>query len=130
MISATWEKPSTVPEFKEILALRKDGEPMDGRLYLLTPSSYTRLHINTGWPRFSHWGKQRWLREMLLDPSGIDQLLEEIHSIFGGQLYVDGLLCFQDGMRTRLTIDLDPRNGEIKIVPSFKASMVSKETTV
>jgi hypothetical protein len=120
-LSATWEKPSSVLEFKEILALRKEGEPLDGRLYLQEPSTWTRMLVNTGWPRFSHWGKQRWLREMLLDPSGIDQLLEKIHGIFGGQLYVDGVLCFNDWQRWAHPITLDPRNGEVKIVPGPKS---------
>lgn len=127
ILSAMWEKPSSVPEFKEILALRKDGEPMDGRLFLQQASPYTRLAVNTGWPRFSHWGKQRWLREMLLDPSGIDQLLEEIHTIFGGQLYVDGLLCFKDGTRSCNAISLDPRNGEIKIVPALRPYVSARQ---
>jgi hypothetical protein len=73
---------------------------------------------NTGWPGFSHWGKQRWLREMLLDPSGINELLKEIHDLFGGQLYVDGLLYFKDHVQTIHGFKFDPRNGEIKIFPS------------
>lgn len=120
-LSAIWEKPSSVPEFKEILALRKDGEPMDGRLFLQQPSPHhPRLTINTGWPRFSHWGKQRWLREMLLDPSGIDVLLFDIHKIFGGALYVDDVLCFVDGIRSAKAIKLDPRTAEIRIIPSSR----------
>jgi hypothetical protein len=118
-LSATWEKPSNLSEFKEILRLRKEGEPVDGRLYL-QHSTLRTTHVNTGWPRFSHWGKQRWLREMLLDPSGIDQLLEEIHGIFGGHLYVDGLLCFKEGTRSCQSVFLDPRNGSIEITPGSR----------
>jgi hypothetical protein len=72
--------------------------------------------MSTAWPRFSHWGKQRWLREMLLDPSGIEELLMEVHQSFGGMLYVDGRLCFKDFLQIDAA-NLDPRNGEIRIVP-------------
>ncbi len=120
-ITATWDRPRGVDEFKEILNLRKYGESLDGRLYL-DSSTWTRMVMNTGWPRFSHWGKQRWLREMLLDPSGIDELLKEIHHIFGGMLYVDGQLCFKDLVQIQAT-DLDPRNGEIRIVPGLASRM-------
>lgn len=120
VLSATWEKPSSVLEYKEVVALRKEGERLDGRLYLQEPTTWTSMlvNVNTGWPRFSHWGKQRWLREMLLDPNGIDELLEEIHSIFSGQLFVDGVLCFNNHQKHAKGINLDPRNGEVRIIPS------------
>jgi hypothetical protein len=116
-ITTAWDRPRGVDEFKEILSLRKYGESLDGRLYQ-DSSTWTRMAVNTGWPRFSHWGKQRWLREMLLDPSGTDELLKEIHCIFGGMLYVDGRLCFRDLVQIEATI-LDPRNGEIRIIPGL-----------
>ncbi|KAG4443675.1 hypothetical protein IFR05_000861 [Cadophora sp. M221] len=115
-IVAEWDKPRDVLEFKEIQNLRRYGESLDGRLYR-DSSTWTRMVINTGWPRFCHWGKQRWLREMLLDPSGINELLMEIHQAFGGQLYVDGLLCFENHEQTVKGYHFDPRNGEIRIVP-------------
>jgi len=118
-ITAAWERPRGVEEFKEILNLRKHGESLDGRLYQ-DSSTWTRMIVNTGWPRFSHWGKQRWLREMLLDPSGIDGLLKEIHHTFGGMLYVDGLLCFRNFMQIEKP-SLDPRNGEIRILPGLSS---------
>jgi hypothetical protein len=115
-LATSWEKPRGVAEFKEILYLRKHGESLDGRLYSES-STWTRMVVNTAWPRFSHWGKQRWLREMLLDPSGIDGLLKDIHDIFGGHLYVDGLLCFKDHKQVAKIIYLNLRDGEIRIVP-------------
>lgn len=61
---------------------------------------------------------------MLLDPSGINELLKEMHHIFGGMLYVDGRLCFKDLVQVAAT-NLDPRNGEVRIVPglTFRQSM-------
>ncbi len=115
-VVAEWDKPRDVQEFKEIQNLRRYGESLDGRLYR-DSSTWTRMIINTGWPRFCHWGKQRWLREMLLDPSGINALLLEIHNVFGGQLYVDGLLCFEDHKQVVGEYHFDPRNGEVRIVP-------------
>jgi hypothetical protein len=114
-ITTAWERPRGVDEFKEMLSLRKYGESLDGRLYQ-DSSTWTRMAVNTGWPRFSHWGKQRWLREMLLDPSGIDELLKEIHHSFGGMMYVDGRLCFRDLVQIEAP-NLDPRNGEIRVLP-------------
>ncbi|KAE8444762.1 hypothetical protein EG329_014222 [Mollisiaceae sp. DMI_Dod_QoI] len=111
-----WDKPRGIDEFKEVLNLRKYGECLDGRFYR-DSSTWTRMVVNTGWPRFSHWGKQRWLKEMLLDSSGLEQLLREIHKVFGGQLYSDGILCFSNRKQVVEGISLDPRNGEIRIIP-------------
>jgi hypothetical protein len=108
-------RPSTVQEFQEVLELRVSGEAVDGRLYREC-QRWTDIFINTGWPRFSHWGKQSWLREMLLDPSGIEGLLREIHEFFGGELYIDGSLSLKNCLMVRKKMNLNPRNGEVKIV--------------
>jgi hypothetical protein len=126
-ITTAWERPRGVDEFKEILSLRKYGESLDGRLYQ-DSSTWTRMAVNTGWPRFSHWGKQRWLREMLLDPSGVDELLKEIHHSFGGMLYVDGRLCFRDLAQIEAP-NLDPRNGEIRIIPALASRQLMNKTS-
>lgn len=115
-LSTDWEKPTGIEEFRDVLNLRKYGECLDGRLYRDT-STWTRMVINTGWPRFSHWGKQRWLKEMLLDSSGLKELLVIIHEVFGGQLYVDGVLCFSDRIQVVEDVSMNPRNAEIRIVP-------------
>ena len=111
------DRPRTVEEFQEALVLRESGETADGRLYREAPT-WTKMFINTGWPRFSHWGKQSWLREMLLDPSGIEELVREIHEYFGGELYVDGSLCFKDRVMVGNGVNLNPRDGEIRIIPA------------
>ncbi|KAI9048366.1 hypothetical protein LZ554_007202 [Drepanopeziza brunnea f. sp. 'monogermtubi'] len=116
-IVAEWDKPRDLQEFKEIQNMRKYGEVLDGRLYK-DSSTWTRMAVNTGWPRFCNWGKQRWFREMLMDPGGINELLLELHEAFGGgRLYVDGLLCFKDHLQVAEGYHVDPRNGEIRIVP-------------
>ena len=115
------DRPRTVAEFQEALVLREMGETVDGRLYKEAPT-WTEMFINTCWPRFSHWGKQSWLREMLLDPSGIEELIREIHVYFGGELYVDGFLCFKDRAMIGKGVNLNPRDGEIKIVPIHRTS--------
>lgn len=109
------DRPRTVEEFREALMLRESGETVDGRLYM---ESHTRMRssVNTGWPRFSHWGKQAWLKEMLLDPSGIEELVKELHNDLGGELFIDGVLCFKDGTMVRKSTGLNPRKGEIKII--------------
>ena len=109
------DRPRTVKEFQEALILREAGETVDGRLYRETPT-WTKMFINTGWPRFSHWGKQSWLRKMLQDPTGIEELVKEIHDYFGGELYVNGLLCFKDRVMIAKEVILNPRDGEIRIV--------------
>ena len=114
-LSTVWEKPRGVAEFKEVLSLHTYGESIDGRLYQ-DSSAWTWMNIDTGWPRFSHWGKQRWLKAMLLDPSGIEELLEKIHNLFGGRMFVDGILCFMDGRQYK-ACNLNPRNAEVMILP-------------
>jgi len=117
---ASAEKPTCLKEFREYLDLRQNGRPLDGRLYqdsALDPSNHLPLIINTGWPNFSPWSKQKWLRTILLDPSGVYHLLKEIHDIFGGELYVDGKLLLQEHIQKMELINFDSQNGEIKIVP-------------
>jgi hypothetical protein len=111
------DRPRTVEEFQDALVLRERGETVDGRLYREAPT-WTNMFINTGWPRFSHWGKQSWLKEMLLDPSGIEELVKEIHEYFGGELWIDGALYLKDRVIVRKGITLNPRDGEIKIIPA------------
>ncbi len=114
-LATSFSRPNGLNEFREIMNLRKHGESLDGRLYL-EKTTWTRMTVTTGWPRFSHWGKQRWLKEMLLDPTGITELLREIHMVFGGKLYIDGLLFFHNH-RQVYPPHFDPRNGEIRIEP-------------
>ncbi|TAQ90948.1 hypothetical protein B7494_g682 [Chlorociboria aeruginascens] len=113
---AVRERPRNVTEFKDVLDLRSRGESVDGRLYLHSTTSST-MAINTGWPPFSHWGKQRWLKEMLLDSSDPTDLLMEINKELGGDLFVDGMLYFKDGAHIKKPFRLNPRDGEIKIIP-------------
>ena len=115
------DRPRTVEEFQEALVLRERGETIDGRLYREAPT-WTTMFINTGWPRFSHWGKQSWLREMLLDPSGIEELVKEIHDHFGGELWIDGSIYLKDHVMVGKGINLNPRGGKIKIILAQKSS--------
>jgi hypothetical protein len=115
------DRPRTVEEFQEALVLRESGETIDGRLFREAPT-WTKMFLNTGWPRFSHWGKQSWLREMLLDPSGIEALVKDIHDFFGGELFIDGILCFKDRKMIRKKMGLNPRHGEIKIILPRRSS--------
>lgn len=115
------DRPRTVEEFQEALVLRESGETVDGRLYREAPT-WTKMFINTGWPRFSHWGKQSWLREMLLDPSGIKELVRDIHELFGGEMFINGSLCFKDRTMVGKEMNLNPRDGEIKIILPQRSS--------
>jgi hypothetical protein len=110
------DHPRGLKEYEEALELMSGGDFVDGRLFGERPNDDEHLILQTSWPHFSHWGKQRWLREMLLDRSDTTDLLQELHSIFGGKLYVDGTLC-PNGIRP-LNCILNPRDGEIKIMPT------------
>lgn len=112
-----WEKPRDVKEYKEVLMLRKYGELVDGRLFQEFYSHKT-LTINTGWPRFSHWGKQKWLKQMLLDPTG--GLLRELHEMFGGEMRIDGVLIFKNRIQLR-PHKFDARDAEVEIIPEVAA---------
>jgi len=115
-IIAMKERPRTVEEFHEALSLRYWGEVVDGRLYEESKNA-TEIVINTGWPRFSHWGKQNWLRTMLLDPSGVSELLNEMHESFGGELHLNGELAFKDRVKYVKEVNMDLRDAEIQILP-------------
>jgi hypothetical protein len=112
-----WERPRDVKEYKEVLNLRKDGHACDGRL-VQEHFSQRSLLVNTGWPRFSHWGKQKWLKEMLLDPSG--DMLQQIHDVLGGDMYVDKVLVWRDGKQVR-RYQFNPRDSVVDIVPEIPA---------
>jgi hypothetical protein len=113
-LCAARERPRSVEEFHEELQLMVLGDSVDGRLYREVPT-WTRLTIYTGWPPFAHWGKQMWLRAMLQDPSTTRELLREMHDGLGGELWVDGVLCFKDRQVIR-RFDYDPGDGEIRFV--------------
>ncbi|CAG8982174.1 hypothetical protein HYALB_00003610 [Hymenoscyphus albidus] len=87
------DRPRGIKEYEEELDLMCSGDLVDGRLFGGGPDDAgSSLILKTSWPHFSHWGKQRWLREMLLDRSDTTDLLQKLHMIFGGKLFVDGEL--------------------------------------
>ncbi|EPE27696.1 hypothetical protein GLAREA_04487 [Glarea lozoyensis ATCC 20868] len=110
------DRPRGLKEYEEALDLMCNGDFVDGRLFGRGSSSGNSLILKTSWPHFSHWGKQRWLREMLLDRSDTADLLQELHTMFGGELYIDGTLC-PNGIPPE-SCKLNPRDGEIKILPT------------
>lgn len=61
-------------------------------------------------------GKQNWLREMLLNIERVNSLLKGMHLQVGGEMWIDGLLCFKD--KTQLVDDfrLNPRKGEVRMI--------------
>ncbi|ATZ53119.1 hypothetical protein BCIN_09g00100 [Botrytis cinerea B05.10] len=125
-IKASKERPQTVEEYEDILDLRENGEIVDGRLYQEYPGNastdkgYRTWMINTSWPRLSPWAKRKWLAEMLIDSTDTGKLLHRIHDKFGGQLYIDGVLCLKDGKQILKGLKLDSRDGELKIIPRHR----------
>jgi hypothetical protein len=113
-LCAARERPRTVEEFHEELQLMVLGDTVDGRLYRES-ATWTRMVIYTGWPPFSHWGKQMWLRVMLQDPSKTHDLLKEMHDTLRGELWVNGSLCCKDEQVIE-AFEVDPRDGELQFV--------------
>lgn len=112
------DRPRSIKEYEEELDLMCSGEYVDGRLFGGgSDDNGNNLIFKTSWPHFSHWGKQKWLREMLMDRSDTTTVLKELHETFGGHLFVDGFLCFRNGKQLAKTSSLNPRDGEVKIVP-------------
>lgn len=112
------DRPRSMKEYEEDLDLMCSGEYVDGRLFGGGPDASGRnLEFKTGWPRWSNWGKQNWLKEMLLDRSDTSSLLMDIHKTFGGYLLVDGSLCFRNGKVVPNSSKVNPRDGVITIVP-------------
>ena len=107
------DRPRGIKEYEEELDLMCSGDIVDGRLFGGGSDDKKSLIFKTSWPHFSHWGKQRWLREMLLDRSDTTDLLQELHTIFRGKVYIDGTLC-PSGVRPKLC-ELNPRDGKVKI---------------
>lgn len=109
------ERPRCMQEFEDCVRMRASGKKVDGRLYR-EEASATGWDITSIWPPFAHWGKQNWLREMLLDNGGVEGLLGEMHGVVGGEMWVDGRVCFRDGVRLVEELGLDPRDGEVRMV--------------
>ncbi|ESZ94075.1 hypothetical protein SBOR_5551 [Sclerotinia borealis F-4128] len=125
-IKASKERPQTKVEFDNILNLMENGEIVDGRLFQWYPDtsstnngSWTWM-VNTSWPRLSPWGKRKWLAEMLIDTTDTGKLLHKMHNTIGGHLYVDGVLCLKEGKQVVKDFKLDPRDGEITIIPRHR----------
>ena len=122
-LMTTRHKKLRAARYDDLSNLRKKGQIMDGRWYRAASiSGHDSLPgktfmINTGWPRFSLSGNQNWLRGMLLDSSQIHEILGDIHQIFGGELVVDGVLFYREGMAVAESIVLNPWEGEIRIRP-------------
>ena len=68
VLTARSDGPKTVTEFEDFLQLRRQGSKVDGRLYQekKVPAGMT---VTSAWPPFAHWGKHKWMREMLLERS-------------------------------------------------------------
>lgn len=121
-IKANKERPQTIEEYEDFKDLRENGETIDGRLFKQHPGfsvkqRYCTWMINTSWPPMSTWAKRKWLAEMLIDTANSGELLLKIHNKLGGQLYVDKMLCLLNGKQLVKDLKLDPRDGEITIIP-------------
>lgn len=121
---AKTDRSTHLQDFLYIGNLRKDGLRIDGRWYRASHLAGQRARcerkfvINTGWPRVSNEPKQRWIRELLVNDQGATEvLLEGFNNMFGGELYVDGCLCFKDRRKIKEAITWDPRDGSIEIRP-------------
>ncbi|KAH8596306.1 hypothetical protein B0O99DRAFT_510041 [Bisporella sp. PMI_857] len=112
--TANWERPRNVAEFHQELDLRR-GRIYDGRLYNPDMRPSDTLRIMTGWPRFCHWGKHNWLQVMLLDAGRVDDILQDMHNKVGGEMWVDGVLCYKDHTQLVENFGLNPRKGEVQM---------------
>jgi len=61
-------------------------------------------------------GKQNWLREMLLNVERVKAVLRAMHLKVGGEMWIDGLLCFRNKMQLVEEFHLNPRKGEIRMI--------------
>jgi hypothetical protein len=87
--------PSTRDCHDYLNLLKKCGSIEDG-----FPSHVqTKLIVNTGFLSKSLSEKEEWLDNWLrLDPSGF---VAELNDSFGGELWMDGVLCYKDGLKLK-----------------------------
>ena len=101
------------------------GSVLDGRKCIMDTLHQRRGHglfVTTGWPAFAPWSKQNLLKEILMDNSDSTEVLKEIHQMFGGKLFVDGILCFANYRQVAKSVQVDPRNGNIRLYPNCHQS--------
>ena len=53
-----------------------------------------KMIVNTNFGRLSAQGQQKYLREAFMDPN---KLMKELNEALGGELWIDGKLCFRNG---------------------------------
>ncbi|KAH8807586.1 hypothetical protein F5884DRAFT_677073 [Xylogone sp. PMI_703] len=121
---AKTDRLALIPDFTYLNNLKRDWECVDGRWYRAAQVSglqarYSKkFAINTGYPRFHDEGKEAWIRNLLVnDAAGMEGFLEALHELYGGEVYVNGSVCFRNGDRIREVIRWDPKEGEIEIRP-------------
>jgi hypothetical protein len=57
-----------------------------------------KMIVNTNFGKLSSQGQHKYLRDAFMDPN---ELMMELNEAFGGELWVDGRLCFTDGKEIR-----------------------------
>jgi hypothetical protein len=91
--SAYDETPEQVKAcFQRYLSVLRDAR--DGSLAHLK----RKMIVNTNFEKMSSQGQHKYLREALIDPN---ELMMELNEAFGGELWIDGRLWFQDGEQVR-----------------------------
>ena len=121
MLFTQFDRPRAMSEFTTLLHIRANGELLDGRrfyMHRLTHGVDETLSIQAVWPAFSHWGKQRWFKQMLVNNADPTELIEDLRKSLGAKLLaVDGtILSSLPHDEVRNPIKLDPRNGSITMM--------------
>lgn len=57
-----------------------------------------KMVVNTNFGMLTSQGRYKYLKEAFMDPN---LLMTELNEAFGGELWIDGRLCFRDGERMR-----------------------------
>jgi hypothetical protein len=60
-----------------------------------------RLNIQLGIRLSSNKARREWFS--VHKPEDCEETLRELHQSLGGELYMDGVLCYKDGLRLRET---------------------------
>jgi hypothetical protein len=94
-IPITW--PTAEDCMKSWDLLREVGSLKDG----FAPHVQKKMILNSGLRNRNAHEKQQWLKRWLhCGPSGF---AKRLHDVFGGELRIDGVLCYKDGLQLHET---------------------------
>lgn len=89
-----------------IILFRKAGKKGDAAY--LGDKVKKVMTVNTAWDGWTYWEQKDWVNRLRHgdDVRAMEELMEELNDNFGGELWVNGGLCYKDNERIRKAFEM------------------------